>query len=187
MLSKIININWDIITAVSTFLMMIATSFMAIFAGIAMYSWKKEKKFDNKIEFLSDLKALQDCFNEFMFPTKYTMIEFKDFMIKISSDNIDILKKEISDFLKRVNLLSKKLYDDKNIIRSLLNDKQRIEFDNNIDNIFKYKNTAQVLCIVLFNKQDDVIEQTMKHIKSIKAQNDISYSEIIKIVEKEVK
>ena len=146
MLSKIININWDIITAVSTFLMMIATSFMAYFAWKALDSWKNEnitkKKCNTYLDLLDILMDTKSVFthietHETIEKERLYSIVIKLLTIAIVFDHLNERKNvkfifKITDILDKYN---KKPESDQ------VEDDFCYAYLKNIDNIKKDLNT----------------------------------------------
>lgn len=58
------NIIWSAITAISTFLMMVATGFMAVAAWKALNTWKKQQKREK-------LVTLLEALNEYIYDLQY--------------------------------------------------------------------------------------------------------------------
>ena len=60
------NIIWSAVTAISTLIMTLATIVMAIIAGIALNSWKKELKIQKKVSVLTNIYNIFYTFESFL-------------------------------------------------------------------------------------------------------------------------
>ncbi len=102
------------ITAISTLIMAVATIFMALFAGKAIFAWKKEvrekKIFEINKKYIETINKFDKLMNN------YNLISEKD-------TTRELLKQIYNDFnevLYEYNLVQKKEYRDTEFLRNLL-------------------------------------------------------------------
>ncbi len=125
----ILKLDWNIIcsavTAISTFLMMVATCFMAVAAWRALNTWKKELFISKKIEIIEELLIL--------------MLDIKNFLENIISE---LLKVDSKQCEQKLEIYSKKLAILKSKVKVINNKELTTKVEYCIDNIkpiFYYK------------------------------------------------
>ena len=103
------NIIWSAITAISTFLMMVATCFMAVAAWKALNTWREELKINKILEIYNDLFLLFFRIENFL--DNLSIIYAKEGEQKCN-EKIASFSSEIALFKSKIKILNnKELYD----------------------------------------------------------------------------
>ena len=180
------------LTALSTFVMMIATGFMAFFAGKALDSWKNQQKRQKLINLLEGLnKYVQELqlyeLESIVYSKQSKNIPEKDFSnIAFLNNEIKLIDNEMAEEFGSCILLLKNWLIDHEEHEQILNEicaKMQV-YRISIDDYNKVKKEfiaeINTQANIMYGGLDPVLSENVKKLKSIATENREELTKLIK-------